>query len=185
MNLVVNIEFYLSGPLVSNRVVDINSVKTILKTLDLTEPRPVKLTCYADIINTDKTDEKNDKSFSFITQPNGKEVDSLGFTVASKISTVADIRSELNKKYGQTFNFNPKIGTEDKPAMLDHILTRSGVGLRDSKTGRPTQWAYRSVSWHYLNDNDKIVSRDLEQIWPIGPNTILTAIQDFFKVNVR
>ena len=186
MNLKTEIEFYVKGPLVSNKVRNIYDLQTIVQTCDLTEPRHLKLVCYADIINVDKNQQKKSTLLELIAPATGKkEVASLDFIATNKITTVADIRLFLTNKYGTTFNFIHDENTEKKPAILDGVHENTCTGLRDSQTGQATHYSLHSVLWHYLNNHEIVVDNDLKQIWPRSTGKIPVAIQKFFHVNVR
>ena len=181
MNLKTNIEFYLNGPLVSNKIRNIEDLQTIVQTCDLTDPRHLTLTCRVSIVNDTKQKQHKPSILDLITtDPNSKEVSRLTFTAADKITTVADIRSYLNNKYGTTFNFEPYENTENKPAILDYVHENNCTGLRDSKTGAETHYTIHTVQWHYLNNQDIIVDKDLKKIWPRKTGKIPVEIQKFF-----
>ena len=186
MNLKANIQFYVNGPLVSNKVRNIYDLQTIVQTCDLTEPRHLTLTCRVNVVNDTKQTRHKPSILDLITtDPNSKEVARFTFTAADKVTTVADIRAFLNNKYGTTFNFEPYENTEHKPAILDYVHENNCTGLVDSKTGRPTHYTIYTVQWHYLNKQDIIVDKDLKQIWPHRTGKAPVAIQKFFHVHVR
>ena len=185
MNLKTDIQFFVNGPLVSNKVYNIFDLQTIVNTCDLAEPRHLTLRCYANIVPDTKQEPDKKSLLELIAQPRGNIFASLSFTASNKITTVADIRSYLNKKYGSVFNFEPYENTENKPAVLDYVHENNCTGLRDSKTGQATHYTIHTVQWHYLNNQDIIVDKDLKQIWPRKTGKFPVAIQKFFHVHVR
>ena len=185
MNLKTDIQFFVNGPLVFNKVRNIFDLQTIVNTCDLTEPRHLTLCCYANIVPETKPEPDKKDLLALIAPPRGNMVASLSFTASNKITTVADIRSYLNKKYGSVFNFEPYENTETKPAVLDCVHEQECTGLRDSKTGQATHYTIYTVQWHYLNNQDIVVNNELKQIWPRKTGKAPIPIQKFFHVHVR
>ena len=184
MKLKTEVEFSLKGPVVSDRVRNLYNVETILKKqYNLDRPCHLKLVCSAQVVRTDKKNQGEENLLDLIGETTHfTDLASLDFIVADKVTTVADIRSYLNEKYGRTFNFEPYENTENKPAVLDYVHEQECTGLRDSKTGQPTHYTLHTVQWHYLDNKDIVVKKDLTQIWPRKTGKVPIAIQKFFHV---
>ena len=93
MNLKTEIEFYVKGPLVSNKVRNIYDLQTIVQTCDLTEPRHLKLVCYADIINVDKNQQKKPTLLELIAPATGKRK-------SRRLTLSQQTKLQLSQTYG-------------------------------------------------------------------------------------
>ena len=78
-----------------------------------------------------------------------------------------DVNKYLTERYGSVLNFNPSEESLDKPISF-HVFHNNSIGLRNPKTGAPTEQVWRSVSWRYLGDFDVVVDANLNQIWPVA-----------------
>ena len=110
---------------------------------------------------------KNKQSQQYKTIVVGQE--QFKFYVVNKILYPRDVSKILNEKYGSTLDFDENKFNEKQPICKFYVSERKQYGLRDSKTGAPTQYVLRSV--HCCTaDKDGIdgvfVDRDLNQIWP-------------------
>ena len=92
------------------------------------------------------------------------------FYVVDKIMYPNDVRKILNEKYGSTLDFDEKNLDKKQPICDFHVSERTQYGLRNPKTGAPTQYTLRSVHCCTAGKDGILVDRDLNQIWPVATN---------------
>lgn len=127
------------------------------------------------IVDTDKKEKATgieqflvDKQIKPIAILSKENVDLI---VADKLMYPRDVREMLKQKYGSTLDFDKTKYDENKPVFFRGVSERTQYGLRDSKTGAPTQYTLRSVDCYPLVEKcDIVVDKDLHQIWPENEN---------------
>ena len=107
---------------------------------------------------------KNKQSQQYKTVVVGQE--QFKFYVVDKIMYPRDVRKILNEKYGGTLDFDAKKLNEEQPICDFHVSERTQYGLRNPKTGAPTEYTLRSVYCCTADEGTIFVDRDLNQIWP-------------------
>ena len=108
---------------------------------------------------------RNKQSQQYKTVVVGQE--QFEFYVVDKILYPHDISKILTKKYGNTLDFYEKKFNEKQPICDFFVSERTQYGLRNPKTGAPTQYTLRSVHCCAADKIGRIlVDRDLNQIWP-------------------
>jgi len=107
---------------------------------------------------------KNKQSQQYRTVVVGQE--QFKFYIVDKIMYPRDVREILNKKYGSTLDFDAKELNEKQPICDFYVSERTQYGLRNPKTGAPTQYTLRSVHCCTAGKDKIFVDRDLNQIYP-------------------
>lgn len=92
----------------------------------------------------------------------------------------SDVNKYLIERYGSVLNFNPSEESMDKPISF-HVFRNNSIGLRNPKTGAPTEQVWRSVSWRHLGDFDVVVDANLNQIWPEATGKSPAALVEIFN----
>ena len=139
----------------------LQELKNIIKSAEYTTPFQINIQRQINIHDTDagKSGWYNNKESKIM----GEHVNII---VADKLLYPNDVRTMLMEKYGSLLNFDNCIGTEVKPVFFGGVSKQEKYGLRDSKTGMPTHYTLRSVYCRYLNDQDIVMNKKMEQIWP-------------------
>ena len=106
------------------------------------------------------------------------------FIVSDKLTYPRDVRETLIKKYGSTLGFdNERKWDENKPVFMDGIIENTRYGLRDSKTGAPTQYTMRDVVCYPLTDKHIVMDGNLNQIWPEKTGKTPTVLTELLMKN--
>ena len=124
---------------------------------------------------------KNKQSQQYKTVVVGQE--QFKFYVVDKIMYPRDVRKILNIKYGGTLGFDAKKLNEEQPICDFHVSERTQYGLRNPKTGAPTEYTLRSVHCCTADEGTIFVDRDLNQIWPIKTGQAPKALTDLLAKN--
>lgn len=106
------------------------------------------------------------------------------FIVSDKLTYPRDVREILTKKYGNILDFDHKRQwDENQPVFLDGVIENTQYGLRDSRTGAPTQYTMRSVVCYPLTDKHIVMDSNLNQIYPEKTNKIPSVLAELLKNN--
>ncbi len=142
------------------------------KTLRVVVERVVQIIDTDDVVYPDGISRfhtlKNKQSQQYKTVVVGQE--QFKFYVVDKIMYPRDVRKILNEKYGSTLDFDEKNLDKKQPICDFHVSERTQYGLRNPKTGAPTQYTLRSVHCCTAGKDGIMVDRDLNQIWPVATN---------------
>ena len=103
--------------------------------------------------------------------------DGFDFIVSDKLTYPKDVREILTKKYGNVLDFDYQRKWDEKqPVFLDGFIENTQYGLRDSRTGAPTQYTLCAVVCYPLTDKHIVMDSNLNQIWPIKTGTMPKAL---------
>lgn len=177
MNLVQNIVFEYSiggsGMPLSGEFTNFEDLKKVVNAGNSNDPTAKTLTVsrIIKIADTKKDNQATRRFSSFEHAENGIEVarESLSFVICAKLVYPCDISAFLKKKYGSSLNFASKDwAKKDKPVVFSGVHEQTRHGLRNPKTGMPTQYTLRNVNCRVLSEDDVVLDKDLNQIWPVN-----------------
>lgn len=110
--------------------------------------------------------------------------DGFDFIVSDKLIYPRDVRMILQKKYNSTIDFDTNRKWDEKqPVFLDGIIENHRYGLRDSRTGAPTQYTMRSVVCYPLTDKHIVMDSNLNQIYPEQTGKMPTVLTELLSKN--
>lgn len=126
--------------------------------IDKDEPiRPAGMSAFK--FYTDKQSVKQYKTIEL-----DKEV--LSMHICQKIMYPRDIRKILKQRYGSVLDLDSQNLDAKLPVCDFYVSEQKQYGLRNPKTGAPTEHVLRHVCCRRANSNDLIVDKNLNQIWP-------------------
>ena len=106
------------------------------------------------------------------------------FIVSDKLTYPHDVREFLTKRYGNVLNFDyERQWDENKPVFLNDVIENTQYGLRDSKTGAPTQYTLRNVVCYPLTDKHVVIDSNLNQIWPTKTGMMPKVLTELLSKN--
>ena len=106
------------------------------------------------------------------------------FIVFDKLTYPKDVREILTNKYGNVLDFDYQRKWDEKqPVFLDGFIENTQYGLRDSRTGAPTQYTLCTVVCYPLTDKHIVMDSNLNQIWPTKTGTMPKVLTELLSKN--
>lgn len=124
---------------------------------------------------------KNKQSQQYKTFVVGQE--QFKFYVVDKIMYPRDVRKILKQKYGSVLDLDSQNLDAKLPVCDFYVSEQKQYGLRNPKTGAPTEYTLRSVYCYTADEGTIFVDKDLNQIWPIKTGQAPKALTDLLAKN--